>query len=509
MTRVEPRDVVIGLEDGRFVAYARSLGRRLRICETYMLSTAYFAPAHVRLLSLIGKQDRVHPRLFDWGAAASLLPFLPRLRHGRLVLSVAQWTLQRSELSAQRDPAALVARWRAQWNVPRWVYLVERDLKLLLDLDAPVALELLREHAAADGDRPSGPELRFEEMFPSFDELWLERAGEPVFHEFTLGVSGGGPAPRVAQAPVHLDAAPAAPKGPGSEWTFVKIYAPKRDLPGLLCGPVADAVAECTEHAAVDRWFFLHYADPQAHLRLRLHHAAGTGAATVAAVAARLETLLERGELQRYAFDTYCPELERYGGAEAIEAAEILFHHDSRRVLDALRAPAVDGAGHAERALATAAPLLRAWFEAFDLEAWTAANERGARAVRDVDWKLVRRVRELLVAAPEADPAERTAIGTLAGLAGAGRLTTPPDQVLASLLHLHFNRSAVPYASEAGLLAAIWHAWHGLARSGHGKRSEPTPERPPGAAVRTPVPLWKSKASASPRWSVTDSRSRS
>ena len=481
VSRVEPRDVVVGLEQGRFVAYARSLGRRLRICETYMLSTAYFAPAHVRLLSLIGKQDRVQPRLFDWGAAAGL-PFLPRVRHGRLVLAVAQWTLMREALAGERDLAAALAGWRAQWNVPRWVYLVERDLKLLLDLHSPVALELLRDHIAADGDRPSGPELRFEEMFPSFDQLWLERGGERCFHELTLGIPGRGAA-GVPAVPRRTDSAAPALKGPGSEWTFVKLYAPRRELQDLLCGPVADLVAERAEHGGVDRWFFLHYGDPQPHLRLRLHHAAGSGAHTVAAVAAKLEALLASGVLLRYAFDTYRPELERYGGPDAIEAAEILFHHDSRRVLDALRSPAAGAAGHAERAVATAAPLLRAWFDTFDQAAWAAANERAARAVRDVDWALVRRIRELLAAAPPADAEERAAIETLAELERTGRLTAPADDLLASLLHLHFNRAAIPFTAEPRLFAAIWHAWHGLARSRDGARgrSERIPTGGPAA----------------------------
>ncbi|HTD38092.1 MAG TPA: lantibiotic dehydratase [Candidatus Limnocylindrales bacterium] len=506
--RIEPRDIVIGVEDGRFVAYARSLGRRLRICETYMLSTAYFAPAHIRLLSLIGKQDRVHPRLFDWGAAAAL-PHLPRVRHGRLVLAVAQWSVPRAELAAAgAQTRAFIDRWRAAWGVPRWVYLVERDLKLLLDLESAAAPELLREHVAPDAERPSGLELRFEEMFPSFDQLWLERGGERFLHEFTLGVPGRGSTAPAAE-PRRLEAAPLHAKGPGSEWTFVKLYAPRRDLPALLCGAVADLVAATTEHAPVDRWFFLHYGDPRPHLRLRLHHASGTGRQTVAALAERLEELLASGAIERYAFDTYRPELERYGGAAAIGAGEVLFHHDSRRVLDALRA-AAPGTGHAERAIATAAPLLRGWFEAFDLAGWMAANERAARSVR-VDWALVRRVRELLVAAPACDAEERRAIGHLAALNDAGRLTVAPDDLLASLLHLHFNRAAIPFGAESALVASIWQAWHGLARAGRAasERSEPIPERRLGGAVRTPVALWRSKESESQRSSETGSRNPS
>ncbi len=510
--RIEPRDVVIGLEQGRFVAYSRSLGRRLRVCETYMLSTAYFAPAHVRLLSLIGKQDRVHPRLFDWGAAAAL-PFLPRVRHGRLVLAVAQWSLMRSALGGAADPSATVAAWRAQWNVPRWVYLIERDLKLLLDLDSPVALELLRDHVAADGDRPSGPELRFEEMFPSFDELWLERGGEPCFHELTLGIPGRGPAEAPAAAPRRAPAAAPAAKGPGSEWTFVKLYAPRRELQGLLCGPVADLVAERAEHGGVDRWFYLHYGDPQPHLRLRLHHAGGTGERSVAALATRLEDLLARGVLVRYAFDTYRPELERYGGADAIEPAEILFHHDSRRVLDALRSPATGALGHAERAMATAAPLLRAWFEAFDQTAWLAAGERDARAVRDVDWKLVRRIRELLgrgagrrARRARGDRGPRGPRPRRAARRAAGRPARQPPPPALQPRRDPVRGRAGPLRRDLARLARSGARERGR---GAGAAERAHSDRRPGGAVRTPDPLWRSKVSESPPSWATGSRNPS
>jgi hypothetical protein len=65
------------------------------------------------------------------------------------------------------------------------VYFTERELRLLLDLDAPVALELLRDQLGA----AAGERLRFEEMLPSFDELWLEDPeGNRYAHELVATV---------------------------------------------------------------------------------------------------------------------------------------------------------------------------------------------------------------------------------------------------------------------------------------------------------------------------------
>ena len=465
VSRIEPRDIVIGLEGRRFVAYSKPLGRRLRIQESYMLQVPFFAPPHIRLLSLIGKQDHTLPRLFSWESLARS-PFTPRVRSGRLVLAVARWTLFRSEVAEQKkqDLAGYLQRWREQWSVPRWVYLVERDLKMLLDLEAPIAVELIADQVTSANDGyPVGAILEFEEMFPGFDQLWLERSGELYCHEFVAGFRSaeaetGTPAP---PAPLLFDAGRARRHGPGSDWTYAKLYCPASDIDTVLRTVVAPLAAR---HAAdgSDRWFYLRYADPEPHVRVRLH-AAGRGAQSLGDVAAALAPLLERGTLRRYAFDTYEPELERYGGEAALEHAETLFAHDSRRVIELLRAGALttfeSRTFHATEYLVT---LMRAWFREFDSTAWMERNEKPARGARDVAWPRVRALKDAIAGSAELDPAERTAIAALGALARDNRLTAEPAALLGSFVHMHFNRIGIPIALEPGILAMLWHAWHGL-----------------------------------------------
>jgi len=464
VSRIEPRDIVIGLDGRHFVAYSKPLGRRLRIQESYMLQVPFFAPPHIRLLSLIGKQDHTLPRLFSWESLARS-PFTPRVRSGRLVLAVARWTLVRSELAEQKkqDLAGYLQRWREQWSVPRWVYLVERDLKMLLDLEAPIALDLISDQVTATNDGyPVGAILEFEEMFPSFDQLWLERASERYCHEFVAGfrpkAETGTPAP---PAPLLLDAGRARRHGPGGDWTYAKLYCPASDIDTVLLTVVAPLAAR---HAAdgSDRWFYLRYADPEPHVRVRLH-AAGRGAQSLGDVAAALAPLLERGTLRRYAFDTYEPELERYGGEAALEHAETLFAHDSRRVLELLRAGALktfeSRAFHATEYLVT---LLRAWFRDFGSNAWMERNEKAARGARNVAWPRVRALKDAIIGGAELDLAERTAIDALGALARENRLVAEPAALLGSFVHMHFNRIGIPIALESGIVAMLWHAWHGL-----------------------------------------------
>ena len=476
--RISPADVLIGFDDGRFSAYSKTLGRRLRVNETYLLETSWFAPPHARILSLIAKQDRIAPKPWSWGAAASHLEALPRVRHGRLVLAPAAWAIPKSSLLGEPDAfAAALARWRARWDVPRWVYLTERDLRLLLDLDAPVALALLRDQLGAYG----GELLRFEEMLPSFDQLWLEDpAGNRYAHEFVATVPASVAAPRRTPRDLTTCDREQLPSGPGGAWTYVKLYGAEAELDALLRDHAGRIVAACANHADLDQWFFLRYRDPQHHLRLRLRALHGEGTALVAHLSALLEPLLADGTLRRYAFDTYEPELERYGGAAAQTPVQRLFRRDSERVLEALASPAHAG-DRVRTALRSLAPFAAAWFQRIPAKSWLDYHAAEARAEKDAtDYALVRELDTWLAdAGAQHDATDDAAIAELAALDAAGTLTQPANAIFSAIVHMHFNRAGIAYDDEPVVRAHLWRAVYG--RSVRPRTAPASGKKPVGA----------------------------
>ena len=457
VTRISPADILIAFEDGEFVAYATSLGRRIEIDESYLLETGYFAPPHMRFLAELANARKRTPQPFDWGRAAGTLPFLPRLRYGRVVLAVARWLIPREELGgdvAQRETT--LTRWRTDWRLPRWVYLVERDVKLLIDLDSPVALELLWDQLP----KVLGERVCFEEMLPGFDDLWLQRAGASVAHEFVATFAGTTLPESSAIRPMRPSCAPVRGLGPASAWVYVKLYACANELDALVRDIIPSIVDACGE--TVDRWFFLRYRDPQQHLRLRLHAAGGRGTPIVASVMEILEPLLHSGRLERYGFDTYRPEPERFGGDAALEPIEQLVCADSARTLEALALRSGDPS--AVTALRSSVPLLRAWFATFDLARWLEAGARRRRDAGAIDYDFVRRIRGWLEeTGAHATAAELRAVADLAALEAAGTLDRPTGRILGILLHLHFNRAGVRFESEARLEAHLRRALRGCA----------------------------------------------
>jgi len=85
---------------------------------------------------------------FDWGHA-TLLPALPRVQVGRIILCPARYRATQL-LHAAREAESLslfadtVAEWRSRWRVPRYVYVGFFDYRVLVDLDSTFHLNGLR-----------------------------------------------------------------------------------------------------------------------------------------------------------------------------------------------------------------------------------------------------------------------------------------------------------------------------------------------------------------------------
>ena len=127
-------ELSVGLQDGRFQVWWDAVDRPLVLTSGHMLNSAA-APAVCRALLDLTSDGRVDLPVFDWGSMAEM-PFLPRIRHGRVVLSPAQWRLGAGDLGGASDEFDdRLEAWRAQWRVPPLVYLTSADNRLLLNLD--------------------------------------------------------------------------------------------------------------------------------------------------------------------------------------------------------------------------------------------------------------------------------------------------------------------------------------------------------------------------------------
>lgn len=459
---VKLADLLVTVDGGRIRMFSAELGREV-VPRTTTAHDFHAADALgvYRFLGALQGEGTAAVTGWDW-APLSGAPYLPRLRYGRVVLAKRRWRLTAAELEAllagSGDLTGRVERLRANRGLPHVGYLLGPD-PLLVDFGNPEAC------AAALEPFAGRPHLDVEEVFPPPGEMAARgAAGGEYVHELVVPFHRAAPAPPPRLRPPR----PGAVRRdfpPGSEWLYVKAYGDPARADRLLTGPVAEVVRQ----GGADRWFFVRYADPAPHVRVRF---GGPPAALRDRCRPLLEELLagelEAGRLHGVRIDVYRREVDRYGGPKAIETAEQVFHVDSEAVLALL--PHVGGDAGRELRWQCGLIGMHQTLGAFGLDAATrrllVARVRGSleremgvdrRGRAEILGRLRphrRRLLALLDGEPTDDPFPAEPLALLAGraaelaelattwhgLAAAGDLTAPLDEIAWSFVHMFLNR---------------------------------------------------------------------
>lgn len=120
----------------------------------------------------------------------------------------------------------------------------------------------------------------------------------------------------------------------GDEWLYYKLYCGSKTSDEVLTNALKPLVDELIENKVIDKWFFIRYADPKKHLRLRFHCCNQKNISTIInSVNTALKTYINDDLIWKMQVDTYQREIERYG-ENTIELSEELFFYDSKLIVD-------------------------------------------------------------------------------------------------------------------------------------------------------------------------------
>lgn len=403
-------DLLVSLEEGRVVLRSARLGKEVvpRITCAFNLQHRASQPL-LRFLGALQTQGVAGVLGFGWGALANA-PFLPRVSHGKCVLSLARWNVSARAFESVKkakkpERAAAFAKWREELALPRRVALADADNVLPLDLESPfsqeVLLQLVKERAA----------FSLVEIFPEPEEICLRGVEGGFHHEVVVpfvrkgkeagragpagantersransersgvgagansessGVgseraavggatntessgpntetsadaaansersAGAGTATNTESSRPNTESSPSSretrlvPRGkrsfpPGSECLFVKLYGGAGTADTVLRTLVEPLVQEALASGLAERWFFIRFADPRPHLRVRFFGPRATE--LLPRLEERSRRLLDQGRIARIQLDTYERELERYGDEAGVLLAEQVFQADS------------------------------------------------------------------------------------------------------------------------------------------------------------------------------------
>ncbi|WP_079176690.1 lantibiotic dehydratase [Streptomyces sp. MUSC 14] len=311
--RIAFADLLVGVEGGRFHLVHGPTGRPVEI-RTANLVNPETAASVVRFLQEIALDGTVRPA-WTWGELEPLAAFLPGVEFGGVTLSSPRWRLPVLTGTPDEQDERLL-RWAAEAGLPDHVYIGSFDNRLLLRLADRIHRDLLRREAA------DGAEYVVRAPEPGRMGIVRDADGHRYASEGVFSAVARRPVVTAPPAPApHYDTTADSVRAlpPGEEWWYLRVHG-ERERQNEILSRLAGAGDDFADH-----WFYIRYADPGDHLRVRVR----ADRVPFERVREVIGGCVRDGLAHRFSVDTYVRELERYGGVHAMGAAERIFCTES------------------------------------------------------------------------------------------------------------------------------------------------------------------------------------
>lgn len=351
--KLEIKDLYIGIDGitNKFYIRSKSLNKRVIAASSHMLNIMSGSNIY-RFLREISQYDtiEVFQRIYENGLEN--FSYIPRIVYNRTIIMPATWRISLDELGITKTSSlekfkSIIENWRKEYNVPSYVYEKDSDNRLLLNLNNPIHVEELFNILKARGNA----DVILNEVEVDIDNLLLKGEDGGYFSEFVFplilnkekyienkSIKEDVLTTKYDYVKNHSKLNTLNDKRQvfiGDEWIYLKLYGNYKRIDEFLGFELLDFCNSLKEENLIDKFFFLRYADPQSHIRLRLK-CKKVDEDFINILNKWFKHLRDEGLLTKVVFDTYFKEVERYGGEELIELAEDVFYKDSLLILNVI-----------------------------------------------------------------------------------------------------------------------------------------------------------------------------
>ncbi|MCW3465568.1 lantibiotic dehydratase [Chitinophaga nivalis] len=332
-------DLMVSVKQNEIILRSKRLNKRIipRLSSAHNYS--FNSLPIYKFLCDLQHQGAKGGLFWDWGVLGNR-GRMPRVVYKNIVLSRASWSFGKAEIEKAGDnpekQREAIDEFRKRQQLPEKVVIAEADNELFLDLTLPDSIRILIDYV-----NKSGSVQLKEFMFDEKEGIIRDEQQQVYANEILIPL-------RFTPTTTRQTAAPFREKGvssgqlirsfaPGSEWMYVKIYCGYAVAEELLSGYFAEKIPAWQEEGLFEQFFFIRYADPKPHIRMRFlnktHHVGND--VILRRLYEDLHQYLLNGQVKKIQCDTYDREIERYG-ATTMEMSETVFYADSLAVLEIL-----------------------------------------------------------------------------------------------------------------------------------------------------------------------------
>jgi thiopeptide-type bacteriocin biosynthesis protein len=335
--QIELSDLMVSVKNNRIILRSKRLNRiilpRLSTAHNYSLNSI---PAY-RFLCDLQAQDFAPGLKFDWGYPYNEYKFNPRVKWKNVILQRAKWRLGKFDfqellISDTKTLLTIIQKWRAKFNIPTNVAIVDDDSELFIDFENETLVKLFIHELKKRNN------ITLIETFVNRNQTIVNGPEGAFSHEIMLSFY---------RTKVNNEVSTIQPLDSqkitvnrnfflGDEWLYYKLYCGAQSADNILTKVIAHCVSELVMKREIGKWFFIRYSDPHNHLRIRFQLQIGCDINDIISkLNAKMRQLVANRLIWKVQTDTYNREIERYGN-DLIEHAEQLFHNDSVSTLDLL-----------------------------------------------------------------------------------------------------------------------------------------------------------------------------
>ena len=321
-------DLMVSIRNNRIVLRSKRLDKEIIPRNTTAHNFANDSLPYYHFLSELQFQDSRNTIHWQWGILDEL-SFLPRVRFGKIIFSKARWIVDLAKLDLpknfkEEEFATRFQTYAIANRIPEKVVLTQADNQLPLHLGHPMCLKILMQELKRN------KRITLEECLFTDDNLFVTGPEGKFTNEFIIPWTMVKKNANTPHPHVRINDVPSVRRSftPGSSWHYVKIYCGVKTADKLLTEVIKPLVEELLSAGVIHKWFFIRYADPDHHLRIRFSGGAQFYSVVTDKLNELLQPYLESNLVWKIQTDTYQRELERYG-PENIENSESLFFHDS------------------------------------------------------------------------------------------------------------------------------------------------------------------------------------
>ncbi|MBS1981710.1 MAG: lantibiotic dehydratase, partial [Bacteroidetes bacterium] len=270
---------------------------------------------------------------WDWGFL-NQFSYLPRVRYGKTILSKARWSLKIHNLTNDKniqisDLQKKLISYFIENEIPDIVTISEGDNQLPINIRQEHCQKILAQELIKQES------IFLHECLFNTENLIVQNGDSMLTNEIIVPWIKPRPKSSDTNGSALVTGIAGRVFTPGQKWQYIKIYCGVKSADTILTDYVKKFVEQLTAKKILEKFFFIRYADPDHHLRLRFLGSSALLEEITKFINNELQPLVELRLIWKIQADTYVREIERYG-ENNIEVSESLFFHDSLASLEIL-----------------------------------------------------------------------------------------------------------------------------------------------------------------------------